>query len=107
MTIHFTGIIIAVSTFLIIGAFHPAVIKAEYYFGTRAWSAFLIAGIAFCIAALLLANVVLSAVTGVAGASCLWSIKELFQQKKRVERGWFPMNPRRKHEYETPAREGK
>ncbi|MCQ2501287.1 MAG: DUF4491 family protein [Lachnospiraceae bacterium] len=22
--------------------------------------------------------------------SCLWSIHELFEQKKRVDRGWFP-----------------
>ena len=31
MELHFTGIIIAVSTFLIIGLFHPIVIKTEYY----------------------------------------------------------------------------
>ena len=29
------GIIIGISTFLIIGLFHPVVIKAEYYWGTR------------------------------------------------------------------------
>ena len=33
---HFTGIIIAVATFLTIGIWHPIVIKTEYYFGTRA-----------------------------------------------------------------------
>ncbi|MBQ9963354.1 MAG: DUF4491 family protein, partial [Alistipes sp.] len=32
---NFTGIIIGVATFLIIGLFHPIVIKAEYYIGTR------------------------------------------------------------------------
>jgi len=26
----------------------------------------------------------------------LWSIHELFEQEKRVERGWFPKNPNRK-----------
>jgi len=31
MDFYFTGIIIAVSTFLIIGIFHPIVIKVEYY----------------------------------------------------------------------------
>ena len=31
------GIIIGISTFLIIGLFHPVVIKAEYYWGTRCW----------------------------------------------------------------------
>ena len=29
--IHWEGIIIGISTFLIIGLFHPVVIKAEYY----------------------------------------------------------------------------
>ena len=35
------GIIIGISTFLIIGLFHPVVIKAEYYWGTRCWWVFL------------------------------------------------------------------
>ena len=26
-------------------------------------------------------------------------IKELFEQEKRVLKGWFPMNPKRKDEY--------
>jgi len=31
--------------------------------------------------------------------SACHGILELFQQKKRMERGWFPMNPKRKDEY--------
>ena len=31
---NFTGLIIAVTTFLVIGLFHPIVIKSEYHFGT-------------------------------------------------------------------------
>lgn len=38
---YFTGLAIAVCTFLIIGLFHPFVIKFEYYFGTRQWWLFL------------------------------------------------------------------
>ena len=49
---YFTGLIIAVSTFLIIGLFHPLVIKTEYYWGTRPWIAFLLAGIACIIGSL-------------------------------------------------------
>lgn len=37
-----TGLVIGISTFLIIGLFHPVVIKCEYYFGTRCWWMFLI-----------------------------------------------------------------
>lgn len=96
---YFTGIIIAISTFLIIGFFHPIVIKAEYYWGTRPWIVFLLVGLASVVGALFVENTILSAIIGVFGASALWGIGELFSQKKRVEKGWFPMNPRRKHEY--------
>jgi hypothetical protein len=43
MEIYYTGVIIAVSTFLIIGLFHPIVIKVEYHTGTRYWWVFLVA----------------------------------------------------------------
>lgn len=98
--LYFTGLIIAVGTFLIIGMFHPIVIKVEYYFGSRLWWVFLIAGAALIGVAMLTANVILSALLGVCGASCLWSIGEIIEQKQRVKKGWFPMNPKRKDEYE-------
>lgn len=37
MEVYYTGVIIAVTTFLIIGIFHPIVMKTEYYTGTRYW----------------------------------------------------------------------
>lgn len=92
---NFTGIIIAICTFLIIGIWHPIVIKTEYYWGTRAWVVFLVVGLASITAALLIDNTLLSAIVGVFGASALWGIGELFQQKKRVEKGWYPKNPKR------------
>ena len=98
--LHFTGIIIAVCTFLIIGLFHPIVIKVEYHYGTRPWWIFLVLGIASIVGALFISDIMLSATFGVLGASLLWSIGELFEQKKRVEKGWFPKNPKRKDEYE-------
>ncbi len=106
MTLHFSGIIIAISTFVCIGFFHPLVIKAEYYLGTRIWWVFLVVGVGMCGVALFVSNIILSSVVGVVGASCLWSIYELFLQKRRVERGWFPMNHRRKGEYKTNGLEG-
>ena len=92
---YYTGVIIAVSTFLIIGIFHPIVMKTEYYTGTRYWWVFLVAGIICIGAAFLVANVLFSAILGVVGASCLWSIGELFEQRQRCEKGWFPKNPKR------------
>lgn len=96
---NFTGLIIAVATFLVIGIFHPIVIKCEYHFGTRCWWVFALAGTTFIGSSLAVSNPVFSPILGVVGCSCLWSILEIFEQKKRVEKGWFPMNPKRKDEY--------
>ena len=93
---NFTGIIIAVSTLLTIGIWHPIVIKTEYYWGTRPWIVYLVVGVAAITGALFIENTILSAMVGVFGASALWGIGELFHQKKRVEKGWFPKNPNRK-----------
>lgn len=96
---HLTGLVIALSTFLIIGIFHPIVIKTEYHFGTRPWWLFLILGGACILGSLHIADTVTSAIVGVVGASLLWSIGELFAQRKRVKKGWFPMNPKRTDDY--------
>lgn len=104
MEFHFTGIVIAICTFLIIGLFHPIVIKTEYYFGTRPWWLFLVGGLACCIGSICISDHVVSALVGVTGASLLWSIGELFDQKKRVEKGWFPKNPKRKDHYSDEDR---
>lgn len=102
---YFTGLIIAISTFLVIGFFHPVVIKTEYYLGTRPWWLFLVSGIICIICSLLIEDHILSSLVGVVGASLLWSIGELFAQKKRVQKGWFPMNPKRKSEYGSIKKE--
>lgn len=97
---YFTGISIAIMTFLTIGIWHPIVIKTEYHWGTRPWCVYLAIGITCLTAALFTENVYLSSFWGVFGASALWGIGELFSKKKRVEKGWFPMNPQRRHEYQ-------
>lgn len=94
---HFYGLLIGFASFLIIGLFHPLVIKGEYYFGQRCKWAFAIAGAALCVATLLVSNIIVSALLGVTAFSCFWSIKEVAEQKQRVERGWFPANPNRKN----------
>jgi hypothetical protein len=91
----FNGIIIGAGTFLIIGAFHPLVVKGEYHLGVRVWWAFLAAGLAALAGSLLVSGIVVQSLLGVVGFSCLWSIREVFAQRRRVEKGWFPRNPRR------------
>lgn len=94
--INFEGLLVGLCTFLIIGLFHPLVIKGEYYFGEKVKWAFLVAGIIFLAATLLVRSFIGSALLGVTAFSCFWSIKEVNEQVKRVEKGWFPANPKRK-----------
>jgi uncharacterized membrane protein len=96
MELNFVGVIVGVISFLLIGVLHPVVIKSEYHIGTRVWPAFLIVGLACVIASILVNNFMVSAILAVAGFSFLWGIKELFDQQKRVEKGWFPANPKKK-----------
>jgi uncharacterized membrane protein len=96
MDLNFSGIIIGVVTFLVIGLFHPLVIKAEYYIGVKSWWLFLLLGIVSAVASLLVENLTLSILLGVVAFSSFWSIGEVFEQKKRVEKGWFPANPKKK-----------
>lgn len=94
-TYHLSGLLLGVVTFFAIGLFHPIVIKAEYYFGVKCWWCFLLSGILFAIASLLVESVFVSAILGVLSCSCLWSILEVFEQRERVRKGWFPKNPKR------------
>ncbi len=93
---HLLGLTIGIATFLIIGFFHPICIKCEYHFGVRCWWWFLLLGIGGIVASVLVADVLWSSLLGVFAFSSLWTIGEIFEQRKRVERGWFPRNPRRR-----------
>lgn len=90
MNIQFDGLLTGIATFLIIGLFHPIVIKAEYHLGVRCWPLFLVAGVGGAVASLFCASTVASTICGVFAFSCFWSIGELFAQRKRVAKGWFP-----------------
>ncbi|ABX41029.1 DUF4491 family protein [Lachnoclostridium phytofermentans] len=92
----YTGIIIGFISFLAIGLYHPIVIKAEYYFTKKIWPVFAVVGIAMLILSLFATQVIISAGLAVLGITNLWSIGELIEQEKRVEKGWFPKNPKRK-----------
>ena len=93
---NFNGLLIGLATFLIIGFFHPIVIKAEYYFGVKCWWVFALAGIITAVLSLLVDHTVLSTLLGVVAFSSFWSILEVFEQRERVRKGWFPANPKRK-----------
>jgi hypothetical protein len=92
------GLFAGAAALLIIGLFHPIVIKGEYHFGKKIWPLCLIGGIICLAAACVVSNAYVSILLGITGSSCLWSIKELFEQEKRVERGWFPKKEKQKEE---------
>jgi len=92
---NFQGALIGLAAFLIIGIFHPIVVKAEYYLSVRSWPLFLAVGLACIAGSLFVEGMTVSAVLGIFGFASLWSIRELHEQVERVEKGWFPHNPDR------------
>lgn len=90
-----SGAMIGGISFLIIGIFHPVVIKCEYNFTEKVWPVFLAVGLLFCVASLRVKNIIGSAALAVTGFTLLWSIGERKEQTQRVKRGWFPANPKR------------
>ncbi len=55
---HLEGLTVGLATFLIIGLFHPLVVKGYYYFGLGCRWAFAVAGVAFCALSLLVSDTV-------------------------------------------------
>ena len=90
---NFNGLFIGAGTFALIGLFHVIVVKAEFYFGRQIWPVFALIGGLSLAMSLFVENYVYNALLAVFGISCIWSIKEIIEQEKRVERGWFPANP--------------
>ena len=93
------GLVLGICTFLIIGLFHPIVVKAEYYWGTRCWWVFLLLGLGGVLASVCVSDFFVSSLLGVFAFSSFWTIKEVFEQEERVRKGWFPKNPRRKYKF--------
>lgn len=91
------GVIVGLVTFAIIGFFHPLVIKAEYYLGRISLWVFLVSGLLSIALSLTVNNFTFSSVLGVLGFTCLWSIKEVIDQEKRVKEGRYPKHPKRKY----------
>ena len=98
-THHLLGLVIGIGTFLVIGLFHPIVIKAHYHWGTGCWWIFLLLGIIGVTLSIIIGEVLWSARLGVFAFSSFWTIKELFEQEERVKKGWFPKNPKRQYPF--------
>lgn len=96
MAINFEGLLMGLATFIIIGLFHPLVIKGEYYLGAPVtkWI-FIILGVVFGALSLFISGFIASTLCGIVSFSSFWGIKEVDEQVQRVAKGWFPANPKR------------
>jgi len=80
---NWTGLIAAIGTFLLIGRFScDRQSMTEYYFGKQVWPVFAGVGIFSLLASLLISNMIISVLIAVFGITCIWSIKELFEQEE-------------------------
>ena len=77
-----TGVVIGFLSFVIIGLFHPLVIKGEYYFGVKCWWAFFFVGIICFVLSLYCEELLLSVFLGVVSFSSFWSIGEVLDHRK-------------------------
>ena len=102
-TYHLQGLVLGLCSFLIIGIFHPIVIKGEYRYGQRFKWFFVVLGILLCIGSLLVDGVMLSSLMGVVAFSSFWGIKEMGEQQERVRKGWFPRNPKRTYSWDKES----
>lgn len=100
-----TGVAIGLLSFLIIGIFHPIVVKCEYYFTAKCRWWFVVAGIIGVAASILVNSFFWSTLLAVLAFSSLWSAKEIKEQEERVHKGWFPRNPKRRYYWDSPESE--
>ena len=67
--IYWQGVVLGLCTFLVIGIFHPLVVKAEYYFGTRSWWVFLVFGIICGVVPFFISSLFWGALSAIVGFS--------------------------------------
>jgi hypothetical protein len=99
MNLH--GLEIGVIMVAAVAVGHVLVIKWEYYWGTRTWPVMLAIGLGLLVCSIFADSMLLSGSLGILGITLVWGVRELQQQRKRVEQGLFPRNPRRRGEDAT------
>ena len=92
---NFFGLILGAFMLLVTGAGHILIIKGEYHVGTKLWTIFLFITLSSILASIFVKSDLTSGILGIMGFTFLWSIHEIFKQKERVKKGWFPKNPKR------------
>ncbi|PKP30838.1 MAG: DUF4491 domain-containing protein [Bacteroidetes bacterium HGW-Bacteroidetes-17] len=95
-TVNIIGIILGFASFLIIMFSRYSCIAGEYHFTKKLWIVFLIVGILAVLISFLLTNIIVSTIVAIIGFNYLWGINEIIEQENRVNKGWFPKNPKRR-----------
>ena len=85
-----TGLCAGATMIILTGLGHVLVIKGEYHFGVKLWPVFLVLGLGCLAGSMITNNTYISVILGIASATFLWCILELFHQKERVRKGYFP-----------------
>ncbi len=93
---HLDGIVLGGATYIIILLGRYSCIAGEYYFTKKIWKLFLGLGLLSLVLSLFVSNLMLSGILSITGFTYLWGIKEVIEQEKRVHKGWFPKNPKRR-----------
>ncbi len=101
---NFIGVFHGVVVFLLIGIFHPIVIKAEYYLGRKSIGLFIGLGTITIGLALMIQNITGSTLLATFAFCCFWSIKEVMEQEERVQEGRYPRNPNREYKIENKGK---
>ena len=89
---NFFGILLGLTTFLIIGLGFVWVIRGERYFGYLWWPYVMGFGALVVLGSLFIRSDWGSALLGAFGASLIWGATELKEQAIRAELGWFSFN---------------
>jgi hypothetical protein len=89
---NFIGLLLGISTLLIIGLGFVWVIRGERYFGYLWWPYVMGLGVSLVLASLLVSSMWVSLLLGAFGASLLWGSTELKEQAVRAEIGWYPFH---------------
>jgi hypothetical protein len=90
-----TGLVLGLTTLLIIGLGFIWVIRGERYFGYLWWPYVMGLGILLVIVSLFVSSLWTSALLGAFGASLIWGATELKEQAIRAEVGWYPFHARK------------
>ena len=82
-----SGVVLAITTFVTIGAGHVLVRRLHSKFGTRLGIPFMLTGGVLMFVSLFLTDNLLSGLVGIVSITTFWDGIEFFRQEKRVKRG--------------------